>query len=466
MSNILIIDDEESMRHMLSIILKKEGYEVVSAESGQQALKVLGKDDFNFILCDIRMPDMDGLEFLRRLKTQDARHEIKDLSLEPSAFSPQPVVIMMSAYGTIDTAVECMRLGAYDYISKPFKADEIIITLKKAEERERLKSENIRLKKAFQEDYDFRNIIASSPQMLDIFKLIEKVANYNTTVLITGESGTGKELIAKAIHYNGSRKDKPFIAINCGAIPETLLESELFGHVKGAFTDAVRSKSGLFEEADGGTIFLDEIGELPKELQVKLLRVLQEGELRKVGDSKSRKIDVRVIAATARDLSGEIKKGNFRDDLFYRLNVVPVTIPPLRERQGDIPLLVNHFTVIYAKKFGRPIRGVNDEAMKYLISYPWPGNVRELENVIERAVILEDADMIKSENLPFIKEPSAISHQPSANTGFSIKKAEEAIEKELITKALEMTHGNKTKAAELLEISHRALLYKIKGYGL
>ena len=466
MSMVLIIDDEESMRHMLSIILKKEGYEVVSAESGQQALKVLGKDDFNFILCDIRMPDMDGLEFLRRLKTQDARHEIKDLSLEPSAFSPQPVVIMMSAYGTIDTAVECMRLGAYDYISKPFKADEIIITLKKAEERERLKSENIRLKKAFQEDFDFRNIIASSPQMLDIFNLIEKVAGYNTTVLITGESGTGKELIAKAIHYNGSRKDKPFIAINCGAIPETLLESELFGHVKGAFTDAVRSKSGLFEEADGGTIFLDEIGELPKELQVKLLRVLQEGELRKVGDSKSRKIDVRVIAATARDLSGEIKKGNFRDDLFYRLNVVPITIPPLRERQGDIPLLVNHFTVIYAKKFSRPIKGADDEAMKYLISYPWPGNVRELENAIERAVILEDGDMIKSENLPFIKEPSAISHQPSANTGFSIKKAEEAIEKELITKALEMTHGNKTKAAELLEISHRALLYKIKGYGL
>jgi len=464
--NILIIDDEESMRHMLSIILKKEGYEVVSAESGQQALKVLGKDDFNFILCDIRMPDMDGLEFLRRLKTQDARHEIKDLSLEPSAFSPQPVVIMMSAYGTIDTAIECMRLGAYDYISKPFKADEIIITLKKAEERERLKSENIRLKKAFQEDFDFRNIIASSPQMLDIFNLIEKVAGYNTTVLITGESGTGKELIAKAIHYNGSRKDKPFIAINCGAIPETLLESELFGHVKGAFTDAVRSKSGLFEEADGGTIFLDEIGELPKELQVKLLRVLQEGELRKVGDSKSRKIDVRVIAATARDLSGEIKKGNFRDDLFYRLNVVPITIPPLRERQGDIPLLVNHFTVIYAKKFGRPIKGVDDEAMKYLISYPWPGNVRELENVIERAVILEDGDVIKADSLPFLKETQDSRLKTQDYADLSIKRAEETIEKELIKKALEMTNGNKTKAAELLEISHRALLYKIKGYGL
>ena len=440
---------------MLSIILKKEGYEVVSAESGRQALKVLGKDDFNFILCDIRMPDMDGLEFLKTVRSQES--------------GVRSVVIMMSAYGTIDTAVECMRLGAYDYISKPFKADEIIITLKKAEERERLRSENIRLKKAFQEDYDFRNIIASSPQMLDIFKLIEKVADYNTTVLITGESGTGKELIAKAIHYNGSRKDKPFIAINCGAIPETLLESELFGHVKGAFTDAVRSKSGLFEEADGGTIFLDEIGELPKELQVKLLRVLQEGELRKVGDSKSRKIDVRVIAATARDLSVEIKKGNFREDLFYRLNVVPVTIPPLRERQGDIPLLVNHFTVIYAKKFGRPIKAVDDEAMKYLISYPWPGNVRELENVIERAVILEDGDTVTIKSLPFFKtQDSGLKTQDSRlkTADLSIKKAEEAIEKELITKALEMTHGNKTKAAELLEISHRALLYKIKGYGL
>lgn len=446
---ILIIDDEESMRHMLSIILKKEGYDVVSVEGGQQALKVLDKEDFDFILCDIKMPGMDGLGFLKAVRSQES--------------GVGSVIIMMSAYGAIDTAIECMRLGAYDYISKPFKADEILLTLKKAEEREKLKSENKRLKEAFQREYDFKNIIAKTSAMLDIFKLIKKVADYNTTVLITGESGTGKELIARGIHYNGSRKDKPFVAVNCGAIPAMLLESELFGHVKGAFTDAVRDKKGLFEEADGGTIFLDELGELPRELQVKLLRVLQEGEIRKVGDAKSKKIDVRVIAATARDLPDEIKKGNFREDLFYRLNVVPVKLPPLRERQADIPLLANYFADIYARKFGKKIKAIDEEAMNHLINYSWPGNVRELENVIERAVILVDGDVIKTDSLPF--QPSAISHQPLANTGLSIKKAEETLEKELIKKALEMTKGNKTKAAELLEISHRALLYKIKEYG-
>ena len=458
---ILIIDDEESMRHMLSIILKKEGYDAVSAESGRQAIKILEKEDFDFILCDIRMPGMDGIEFL------------KSFNILTTGHSPPSTVVMMSAYGAIDTAIECMKLGAYDYISKPFKTDEIILTLKKAEERERLKRENTRFKHIAEQEYDLKNIITEDKQLLEIFKLIKKVADYNTTVLITGESGTGKELIARAIHYHGKRKDKLFVAVNCGAIPAMLLESELFGHVKGAFTDAVRNKPGLFEEADAGTMFLDEIGELPKELQVKLLRVIQEGEIRRVGDSKSKKIDVRIIAATARDLSEEIKKGNFREDLFYRLNVVNINLPPLRERKGDIPILAGHFLKIYSDKFGKPIKGIDKEAMDAISSYQWPGNVRELENVMERAVILEDADVIKTDSLPFVNPPSPMGTDlksiPTWGMGgfdLSIKKAEEAIEKELIKKALDATGGNKTKAAELLEISHRALLYKIKGYGL
>ena len=454
MFRVLVVDDEESMRHMLSIILKKEGYDIVCAEGGEQALKILGKDEFDFVVCDIKMPGVDGVEFLKRLKTE------QDII-------SQPTIVMMSAYGTIDMAIECMRLGAYDYISKPFKADEMILTLKKAEERERLKSENLRFKQALQAEYNFKNIIAKSHQMIEIFQLIKKVADYNTTVLLTGGSGTGKELVARALHYNGNRRDKSFIAVNCGAIPENLLESELFGHVKGAFTDAVRNKNGLFEEADGGTIFLDEIGELPKDLQVKLLRVIQEGELRRVGDSKSRKIDVRIIAATAKDLMEEIKKGNFREDLFYRLNVVPIKIPPLRERQGDIPLLVNHFIERYAKKFGKAVKGISDMAMNLLISYAWPGNVRELENIIERAVILEDTEVIREENLPFTKKTGQSLYQiEELSNGLSIKKAEEELEKTLIRKALEMTNGNKTKAAHLLEISHRALIYKIKEFGL
>ena len=454
MFRVLVVDDEESMRHMLSIILKKEGYDIVCAEGGEQALKILGKDEFDFAICDIKMPGVDGVDFLKRLKTE------QDII-------SQPTIVMMSAYGTIDMAIECMRLGAYDYISKPFKADEMILTLKKAEERERLKSENLRFKQALQAEYNFKNIIAKSHQMIEIFQLIKKVADYNTTVLLTGGSGTGKELVARALHYNGNRRDKSFIAVNCGAIPENLLESELFGHVKGAFTDAVRNKNGLFEEADGGTIFLDEIGELPKDLQVKLLRVIQEGELRRVGDSKSRKIDVRIIAATAKDLMEEIKKGNFREDLFYRLNVVPIKIPPLRERQGDIPLLVNHFIERYAKKFGKAVKGISDMAMNLLISYAWPGNVRELENIIERAVILEDTEVIREENLPFTKKTGQSLYQiEELSNGLSIKKAEEELEKTLIRKALEMTNGNKTKAAHLLEISHRALIYKIKEFGL
>ncbi len=445
---ILIIDDEESMRHMLSVILKREGYSTVSMPEASKAVEVLEGTDFDFILCDIKMPGMDGLQFLKALKDRGAGH----------------TVIMMSAYGTIDTAIECMKLGAYDYISKPFKADEIILTVKKAEERERLKKENLRLKEESLADYDFKNIFTDDKKMLEVLSLVKKVSDYSTSVLVTGESGTGKELVARAIHYSGKRAGRPFVVVNCGAIPGTLLESELFGHVRGAFTDAHRNKAGLFQEADTGTIFLDEVGELPMELQVKLLRALQEGEIRKVGDTKPIKIDTRVVAATLKDLREEIKKGGFREDLFYRLNVIEIKVPPLRERASDIPGLAAHFVEKYAKKFGKPAKKLSKEVLETLLGYAWPGNVRELENVIERAMILEETDTIRNKSLPIVNRPVNLS--PSFSEDLSIKKASEAIERELIKKALDRTNNNKTKAAEVLELSHRALLYKIKNYGL
>lgn len=447
---VLIIDDEDSMRHMLSVILKREGYDSVAFADARKALEYLDGDDFDFILCDIRMPGMDGLEFLKTLRDKGA----------------QRTVIMMSAYGTIDMAIECMKLGAYDYISKPFKADEIILTVKKAEERERLKRENTRLKEEVSKEYDFHNIVTEDRKMLDILGLVRKISDYDTSVLITGESGTGKELVARAIHFSGNRALRPFVVVNCGAIPGPLLESELFGHVKGAFTDAHRNKTGLFHEADSGTIFLDEVGELPMELQVKLLRVLQEGEIRKVGDTKPVKVNTRVVAATLRDLKEEIKKGNFREDLYYRLNVIEVKLPPLRERPSDIRRLAGHFVEKYAKKFGKSVKGLSKEAVEVLSGYPWPGNIRELENVIERAMILEEGNVIRKESLPIAAKTESPCEPFPSPDDLSIKKAQEVLERELIKKALEKTNNNKTKAAELLELSHRALLYKIKSYGL
>jgi two-component system response regulator AtoC len=450
-NRILLIDDEENFRHMLSVILKKRGYEVDTASNGADGLKKVDTGSFDTVLCDIRMPEMDGLEFLQ----------------EAQKGGCESTIIMMSAYGTLDTAIEAMKLGAYDYISKPFKPDEIILTLKKAEERERLRRENLFLKREVQKEYSFENIISKNQRMRQIFDTIEKVAKYKSTILITGESGTGKELVAKAIHFNSDRADNPFIPVNCGAIPENLLESELFGHTKGSFTNAVRTKKGLFEEADGGTIFLDEIGELPLQLQVKLLRVLQDGEIRRIGDSRAIIIDVRIIAATVKDLDKEVRENKFRDDLFYRLNVLPIKIPPLKERKEDVPLLVDHFIHKYSRELGKPIEEITPEALNCLLSYNWNGNVRELENVIERAIVLTDSSQIQVENLPVeIQNPVEESRISLLNDELSIKKASRYLEIDLIRKALQKTNGNHTHAAKLLEISHRALLYKIKEYGI
>jgi two-component system, NtrC family, response regulator AtoC len=452
LKRILVVDDEESFRHMLSVILRKEGYEVETASNGEEGLQKIALTPFDQVLCDIRMPRMDGLEFLS---------EAQRLRVETS-------IIMMSAYGTVDSAIEAMKLGAYDYISKPFKPDEIILTLKKAEERERLRKENELLRKEVKKEYGFDNIISKNDKMQKIFDVIKKVAQYKSTILITGESGTGKELIARALHYNSDRSKNAFVAINCGAIPENLLESELFGHAKGAFTDAIRTKKGLFEEADEGTLFLDEIGELPSQLQVKLLRVLQEGEIRRVGESKSIKINVRIIAATVKDLVKEVNEGKFRDDLFYRLNVFPIHIPPLRERREDIPTLVDHFIKKYSQSLNKDVTGINPRALEVLMEYPWFGNVRELENTIERAIVLADKPDISLEELPMevqgFKEKAQL--VPLEEEEYSIKKSSKVLETNLIQKALRKTKGNHTHAAKLLEISHRALLYKIKEYNI
>jgi two-component system response regulator AtoC len=445
---VLVIDDEENLRHYLQMVLGEEGYHVEAAQNGKEALEKMQHHPWDIILCDIRMPRMDGMAFLK---------EVKAKGLEGT-------IIMMSAYGTVNSAVEAMKMGAFDYVSKPFNADEIILTIKKAEERERLREENIRLKEEAQKDYGLENIVAQSAGMCKIFDLVKKVARYKSSVLISGESGTGKELVARAIHYNSDRKDKPLISINCGAIPENLLESELFGHVKGAFTDAIRSKKGLFEMAHQGTMFLDEVGELPQNLQVKLLRVLQDGEIRRVGDTTAAQVDVSIIAATAKDLASEVKNGRFREDLYYRLNVLPIHLPPLRERKEDIPPLVNHFIDLYNRKLGLRIKGASTEAMERLLHYRWPGNVRELENCIERAMILAETDTIGLEGLPMSWQGDE--EKTVVSSGFSIKKNAKEMEIRLIKEALGKTRGNRLQAARMLEISHKTLLYKLKDYGL
>jgi two-component system response regulator AtoC len=448
---VLVADDEENLRLVLKTLLRRSGYEVEAAGSGEEALALVESFGPDFVITDVRMPRMGGLDLLATLRAK----------------GNDATVIVMSAYGSNDLALEAMKAGAYDYVSKPFKPDEIVLVLKKAEERETLRRENRALRDEIRKEHRFDSILAKSSKMQAIFRTISKIADYKTTVLVNGESGVGKELVARAIHARSSRSGGPFVPVNCGAIPENLLESELFGHKKGAFTDAVSDRRGLFEEANGGTLFLDEIGELPLGLQVKLLRVLEDEKIRRLGESKDVQVDVRIVTATHRDLQAETKAGRFREDLFYRLNVLPILVPPLRERREDIPLLIDHFVTRNNARLGTDIRGLDAEARRLLYEYSWPGNVRELENTVERAMVLCEADNIVAADLPErIREARDPVKLQLSSGELSVKKTTRYLEEVLIRRALQKTKGNRTRAAELLEISHRALLYKIKDYGI
>lgn len=452
---ILVADDEQSMREFLDIMLRKEGYKVTLASNGEEVLKLIEKDIFDLVLLDIRMPRIDGLSALKRIKS----------------VSPDTIVIMITAYASADTAIRAMKEGAYDYIIKPFKIEEIKLIIKNALEKKNLQNENTLLKKVVRDRFHFENIIGQSPKMIAIYELLEKVSPTKTNILITGESGTGKELIAKAIHFNSPRKDKPFVTLNCGAIPETLIESELFGHMKGAFTDAIATKKGLFEIADGGTIFLDEISELPLLMQVKLLRVLQDKEFKRVGGTEDIKVDVRIISATNKDLEEAVREKRFREDLFYRLNVIQIKLPPLRERKEDIPLLAEHFLKRYAQELNKNISRISPEALRILLDYDYPGNVRELQNIIERAVALETSNELTPNNLnSYLEGQLSLKKTPIdleiPNEGIDLEKFVSEIEKTLIIKALDKTKGIKKKAAELLHINFRSMRYRLEKYGL
>jgi two-component system response regulator AtoC len=448
--HVLVVDDEENIRLFLLTMLQQKGYAVRTADSAEQALQLLEQAPADFVLTDVKMPGMSGIELCKLLRER----------------YPELVVVVMSAYGSVEQALEAVRVGAYDYVAKPFKQEEVLFALAKAEEHERLLRENRALRAAAVESQTLE-LLGNSPAIQRVLRLIGKVADYRTTVLIQGESGTGKELVARALHRHSSRRDKPFVAINCGAIPETLMESELFGHKRGAFTDAHTDKPGIFQEAHGGTLFLDEIGELSLPLQVKLLRVLQESVVRPLGSNKDIAVDVRVIAASVRDLAREVAEGRFREDLYYRLNVLQIVVPPLRERVDDISLLIDHFIARNNARLGTHIRGIDPRAKRLLMAYHWPGNVRELENLIERAVVLAESDVLAPEDIPErLHEPQDLLHNVLSSSDLSIKKASRSIEETLIRRALAQTHGNRTAAARLLEISHRALLYKIKDYGL
>ena len=446
---ILIVEDENSMREVLKILLEGESYEVTSASEGLEGISHIDKDIFDLVITDIKMPGADGFEVLKKVKN----------------ISPGTVVIMITAFGTTEAAIEAMKLGAYDYIHKPFKIDEIRLIVKKAIEKKRLTEEVSLLRDKVKITYSLENIIGQSPKMQELFRLVPKVAQSNSNALIIGESGSGKELVAMALHNLSNRKDRNFVAINCSAFPEGLLESELFGHMKGSFTGAVQNKQGLFEIADSGSLFLDEIGEMPINLQAKLLRVLENGTFRRVGGTTDIKVDVRVISATNKDIKEEIASGRFREDLYYRLNVVPIHIPPLRERKEDIPLLVEHFL----KKILDQAKKVTPEAMRILIDYPWKGNVRELENVVERVVLLTEKEEIIPAELPneIIGYAEDIKEIPElTKEGINLDTIMTDIEKKYLLKALKKSSGVKKEAAKLLNLSFRSFRHRLSKYGI
>jgi len=441
---ILVVDDDLEMCGMLSDVLKEEGFFVTTTGDSLEASKILKREEFDVLVTDLKMKGLKGLDLLEGV----------------NKVAPMTPVIIITAFGTIESAIKAMKMGAYDYITKPFQMDEIVLTVRKALENRLLKKEVIRLRKEVESRYDFHQLIGKSPSMQKIYDLIERISDSSSNVLITGESGTGKELVAKAIHYNGVRKEGPFVAINCAAIPETLLESELFGYKKGAFTDAKSDKKGLIFEANEGTLFLDEITEMPLTLQAKLLRLIEDREVRPLGDTNSYPFDVRIISSSNRNIKSTIQEGRFREDLYYRLNVIDIQLPPLRERKEDIPLLIQHFITKFSNEFKKNISGVSKDALKLLLNYSWPGNVRELENVIQRAMTLSQHEVILPEDLPatVIQTPDKKLVEKALEENFTL----DQLEKEYIKKVLIEAGGNKSKAAEILGLDRKTLYRKLE----
>jgi two-component system response regulator PilR (NtrC family) len=448
---VLVVDDEQSMRELLAIMLRQAGYQVSVADGGEAAIESLKTESFDLVVTDLRMRTIDGLSVLKAAKEH----------------APRTVVLVVTAYASTETAVEAMKLGAYDYVTKPFKLDELKVTVANALERRRLQEENLALKRQLHRERGFENFVGRSSKILEVFETIRKTADSGSTVMITGESGTGKELVAQALHWESSRRSGPFTSVNCGAVPEALMESELFGHVKGAFTGAVANTEGLFAAADGGTLFLDEITEIPQTVQVKLLRAIQERQIRRVGDTRDITIDVRLIAASNRDLGRAVSDGVLREDLFYRLNVIPLHLPPLRDRREDIPMLVAHFIKKLSHEVGRPVRGVTPEALAVLEQYHWPGNIRELENVVERAIVLGSSELLEPDALPASLRRPRDHHDVPLELpaeGIDLEAMLDRIEHRYMQLALERVGGVQTRAAELLRVSFRQFRYKLQKF--